>query len=132
MHDPLEWKRKDPGVKTFPPGLTVVTALSLPLLLFWILVPAAPACAGGSRTYQAGGLEGYPPAASSARQKNTGMWKDRQGTNYQSAPPKESWQIPWKKEQENQDRAWDALDSMTIEVYPRRPYPPFRERDIDH
>lgn len=93
--------------------------LSLVVLFGGLPGAVAPLHAGGAVHYQAGNLAGSPAQTTPER----GMWEDRDGTHYRSAPPEESWKTPWLEEQKQEDRSWNMLNNMILDLSPYRKRP---------
>ena len=82
------------------------------------LLWAGPAIAGGGAAhYQAGNLSGYPSGGPTQNTRES-PWQDQSGTHYHGGPPKGSWRAPWIEEQEREERSWNMLDNMILDVSP--------------
>lgn len=97
-------------------------AWALMVLCCSLLSVAPPLWADGVVEYRAGNLSG-PPAAPTGPSPETGRWQDPDGTHYRSAPPPESWDTPWRREREREERSWNMLDNMILDVSPYRSLP---------
>lgn len=87
--------------------------------LLWV---GAAAAGSGVVPYQAGNLSGYPVQAPPQNSRNH-LWQDQFGTHYHGGSPEASWQVPWIEEQKREERSWNMLDQMILDVSPYRTHP---------
>lgn len=100
-------------------GIIVICA---GVLLGGLLWAGTTATGGGAVQYQAGDLSGYPAQAPPKNSRNH-LWQGQFGTHYHGGSPEASWQVPWIEEQKREERSWNMLDQMILDVSPYRTHP---------